>query len=223
MSIPWRRSVRSRWPPGSRPHPTNRSGFFRRRTSMWLLSAARPMPTGASWAASIARPSWWTIGGRHFGRADSPTPIVPADAGTQTLPAPKSMPLGKGWIPASAGMSGGGSSVTSSRRISARPLLVAAVALAAAVLDPCTARADDFYRGKTVTLFAAQPPGGGIDSEMRLVARSLGKFIPGEPGFLPMNMQGAGGIILGNHLYGVAKPDGLTLGMPGRAGFALAP
>jgi tripartite-type tricarboxylate transporter receptor subunit TctC len=74
-----------------------------------------------------------------------------------------------------------------------------------------------------VTLFAGQPPGGGIDTEMRLVARFLGKFIPGEPNILPMNMQGAGGIILGNHLYGVAKPDGLTLGMPGRTGFALAP
>jgi len=81
----------------------------------------------------------------------------------------------------------------------------------------------DFYRGKTVTLFAGQPPGGGIDSEMRLVGRFLGKFIPGEPNILPMNMQGAGGIILGNYLYSLAKPDGLTLGMPGRSGFTLAP
>jgi tripartite-type tricarboxylate transporter receptor subunit TctC len=96
--------------------------------------------------------------------------------------------------------------------------IIAAVAAAAA-----PARAQDYYRGKTVTLFAGQPPGGGIDSEMRLVARYLGKFIAGEPAFLPMNMQGAGGIILGNHLYSVAKPDGLTLGMPGRSGFALAP
>lgn len=102
-------------------------------------------------------------------------------------------------------------------------LLAAAVAFAAVAFDLRAAQADDFYRGKTVTLFAGQPPGGGIDSEMRLVARFLGKFIPGEPNILPMNMQGAGGIILGNHLYGVAKPDGLTLGMPGRTGFALAP
>jgi tripartite-type tricarboxylate transporter receptor subunit TctC len=104
-----------------------------------------------------------------------------------------------------------------------RLLLAAVVAVAAAALDLRAARAQDFYRGKTVTLFAGQPPGGGIDSEMRLVAHFLGKFIPGEPSFLPMNMQGAGGIILGNHLYSVAKPDGLTLGMPGRTGFALAP
>jgi tripartite-type tricarboxylate transporter receptor subunit TctC len=102
-------------------------------------------------------------------------------------------------------------------------LLAAAVAVAGSAFDLRTVQAQDFYRGKTVTLFAGQPPGGGIDSEMRLVAHFLGKFIPGEPSFLPMNMQGAGGIILGNHLYGVAKPDGLTLGMPGRTGFALAP
>jgi tripartite-type tricarboxylate transporter receptor subunit TctC len=100
-------------------------------------------------------------------------------------------------------------------------IVSAAIIAAAAAGGP--ARAQDFYRGKTVTLFAGQPPGGGIDSEMRLVARFFGKFIPGEPSFLPMNMQGAGGIILGNHLYSVAKPDGLTLGMPGRSGFALAP
>ena len=95
--------------------------------------------------------------------------------------------------------------------------------VAAAALEGGAAQAQDFYRGKTITLLAGQPPGGGIDSEMRLVARFLGRFIPGEPGILPMNMQGAGGIVLGNHLYSVAKPDGLTLGMPGRTGFALAP
>jgi len=104
-----------------------------------------------------------------------------------------------------------------------RFLLAAVVLVAIAAFDFNAAQAQDFYRGKTVTLFAGQPPGGGIDSEMRLVAHFLGRFIPGEPSILPMNMQGAGGIILGNHLYGVAKPDGLTLGMPGRTGFALAP
>jgi hypothetical protein len=98
-----------------------------------------------------------------------------------------------------------------------------AVLISLAVLDVRAAIGQDIYRGKTITLFAGQPPGGGIDSEMRLVALFLGKFIPGEPKILPMNMQGAGGIILGNYLYSVAKPDGLTLGMPGRTGFALAP
>src|SRR5262249_39828627 len=71
--------------------------------------------------------------------------------------------------------------------------------------------------------FAGQPPGGGIDSEMRLVAQFLGRFIPGEPSIVARNMPGAGGMILGNHLASIAKPDGLTLGMPGRTGFVLAP
>ena len=106
--------------------------------------------------------------------------------------------------------------------VRASSLAFAAVVLAAtATLGQ--AAPPNFYRGKTVTLLAGQPPGGGIDSEMRLVARFLGKFIPGEPAILPMNMQGAGGIILGNYLYSLARPDGLTLGMPGRSGFTLAP
>jgi tripartite-type tricarboxylate transporter receptor subunit TctC len=85
------------------------------------------------------------------------------------------------------------------------------------------AQAQDFYRGKSVMLLAGQPPGGGIDSEMRLVAQFFGRHIPGEPAIVPRNMPGAGGLILGNHLYSAAKPDGLTLGMPGRTGFVLAP
>src|SRR5262245_37293244 len=93
----------------------------------------------------------------------------------------------------------------------------------AAVAPVPQAPAQDFYRGKGMTLFAGQPPGGGIDSEMRLVAQFLGRNIPGEPAIVPRNMPGAGGLILGNHLYSVAKPDGLTLGMPGRTGFVLAP
>jgi len=109
-----------------------------------------------------------------------------------------------------------------SRRSSIVILLAAVIPFALAA-SGLRAAPEDFYRGKTLTLFAGQPPGGGIDGEMRLVARFFGKFIPGEPSILPMNMQGAGGIILGNHLYSVAKPDGLTLGMPGRTGFALAP
>ena len=96
-----------------------------------------------------------------------------------------------------------------------------ALAVMAAAVQP--ALGQDHYRAKTITLFAGQPPGGGIDSEMRLVAQFYGKHIPGGPGIVPRNMPGAGGLILGNHLFSVARPDGLTLGMPGRSGFVLAP
>jgi hypothetical protein len=100
-------------------------------------------------------------------------------------------------------------------------LSVGVFACIVSVISP--ALAQDYFKGKTVTLYAGQPPGGGIDSEMRLVGHFLGRFLPGEPIVVPRNMQGAGGVVLGNHLYSVARPDGLTLGMPGRSGFILAP
>src|SRR6476661_3378810 len=84
------------------------------------------------------------------------------------------------------------------------------------------ARADDFYAGKVLNIIAGFPPGGGVDGEMRVLTKYLAKYIPGNPTIVSRNMQGAGGIILGNHLYSVAAPDGLTLGMPGRSGFLLS-
>ena len=102
-------------------------------------------------------------------------------------------------------------------------LLAVAIVSLPLVADPLPAQAQDYYKGKTITLYAGMPPGGGIDSEMRMVAHYFGHFIPGEPAIIPRNMQGAGGMILGNYLSSVARPDGLTLGMPGRSGFVLAP
>jgi len=97
------------------------------------------------------------------------------------------------------------------------------VALCIAVALPHSARAaDDVFAGKTVNIIAGLPPGGGVDGEMRLLARFLAKYIPGHPAIVARNMPGAGGIILGNHLYNIAAADGLTLGMPGRSGFLLS-
>jgi tripartite-type tricarboxylate transporter receptor subunit TctC len=100
-------------------------------------------------------------------------------------------------------------------------LFVALLALQAAQTDG--ARAQDYYRGKTITMFAGRPPGGGVDAEMRLIAQFLGAHIPGRPTIVPKNLPGAGGVALGNHLQSVAAPDGLTLGVPGRTAFLLAP
>jgi len=108
-------------------------------------------------------------------------------------------------------------------RPSVQILSATAILCAAALAHPQPTQAQDYYKGKTITLYAGMPPGGGIDSEMRMVAHYFGRFIPGEPAIIPRNIQGAGGMILGNYLSGVARPDGLTLGMPGRSGFVLAP
>jgi tripartite-type tricarboxylate transporter receptor subunit TctC len=82
--------------------------------------------------------------------------------------------------------------------------------------------AQDFYAGKTLTVIAGFPPGGGVDGEMRVLTRYLAKYIPGQPSIVSRNMPGAGGIVVANHLYNSAAADGLTLGLPGRSGFLLS-
>jgi tripartite-type tricarboxylate transporter receptor subunit TctC len=70
-----------------------------------------------------------------------------------------------------------------------------------------------FYQGKTVTVVVGSAPGGLYDLWARLLARTMGKYIPGNPNMLVQNMPGAGSVVAANYLYGVAKPDGLTIGM----------
>jgi tripartite-type tricarboxylate transporter receptor subunit TctC len=71
---------------------------------------------------------------------------------------------------------------------------------------------DSFYRGKTLRVVVATSAGGGFDAYTRTIARHLSKHIPGNPNILVENMPGAGHRIGANHLYKVARPDGLTLG-----------
>jgi tripartite-type tricarboxylate transporter receptor subunit TctC len=74
------------------------------------------------------------------------------------------------------------------------------------------AAADDFFRGKVVRIIVGFSPGGGFDTFARAVARHMGKHIPGNPTVIVENMTGAGSLIAANHIYRVAKPDGLTIG-----------
>src|SRR5262245_61103562 len=103
-------------------------------------------------------------------------------------------------------------------------MLARLVALSIAIALPGadSACADDTFAGRTLTVIAGFPPGGGVDGEMRVLTRYFAKYIPGNPVIVSRNMQGAGGIILANHLYSIAAADGLTLGMPGRSGFLLS-
>jgi tripartite-type tricarboxylate transporter receptor subunit TctC len=76
------------------------------------------------------------------------------------------------------------------------------------------ARADavaDFYRGKDIRLIISTTAGGGYDVYARTVARHLGGHIPGNPGIVPQNMPGAGGIAAANHIYNVAPRDGSVI------------
>jgi tripartite-type tricarboxylate transporter receptor subunit TctC len=69
-----------------------------------------------------------------------------------------------------------------------------------------------FYRGKTLTVLINFAAGGPTDIEGRLVARFLGKHVPGQPTIVVQNMPGAGGVTGANYLGEIAKPDGLILG-----------
>jgi tripartite-type tricarboxylate transporter receptor subunit TctC len=78
------------------------------------------------------------------------------------------------------------------------------------------ARADsvsDFYAGKTLSLIAGLPPGGGYDTYVRVLARHYGRFIPGHPSVVPSNMPGAGSLLAANYVYGKAVNDGTVLSM----------
>ena len=96
-----------------------------------------------------------------------------------------------------------------------------ALILLAFIAMPAQAQ-EAYFKSRNISLVAGFTPGGGVDAEMRLIAQFLGRHIPGAPNISPSNMPGAGGILLGNHLYAIAKPDGFTMGMPGRSGFFLA-
>jgi tripartite-type tricarboxylate transporter receptor subunit TctC len=71
---------------------------------------------------------------------------------------------------------------------------------------------DPFYKGKTIRVVVATTAGGGFDAYTRTIVRHMGKHVPGRPTFVVENMPGACHLIGANHMYRVAKPDGLTLG-----------
>ncbi len=70
----------------------------------------------------------------------------------------------------------------------------------------------DFYKGKSIRFVIGAITGGGNDTYARLVGRYLGKYIPGNPTVLPVNMPGASGHISAAHVYTVAAKDGTAIG-----------
>ena len=75
------------------------------------------------------------------------------------------------------------------------------------------AQESDFFTGKTLSFVVGVPPGGGYDAYTRLLARHMGRHVPGSPQVVVRNMPGAGGLVAANHLYNVAPKDGATLGL----------
>jgi tripartite-type tricarboxylate transporter receptor subunit TctC len=96
-------------------------------------------------------------------------------------------------------------------------LVLLAFAIGVVLLFPFDLRAAPYYEGKTIKIIVGFTPGGGYDRMARLMAKYLPNHIPGKPVVIVENMGGASSIIAANHIYNVAKPDGLTIGTVNRA------
>jgi tripartite-type tricarboxylate transporter receptor subunit TctC len=81
---------------------------------------------------------------------------------------------------------------------------------------------ESFYRGRTVTIVIGYSVGGGYDAHGRVLARHLGKHLPGNPTVVAQNMPGAGSLRAANYMYNAAPKDGATLGVFAR-GMAMEP
>lgn len=94
-----------------------------------------------------------------------------------------------------------------------RVIFLSCAALLLASFTLAGAQQKSFYQGKTIKVVVGFTSGGFYDRWSRLLARFVPKYLPGHPEMIVQNMPGAGGLIAANHVYTVAKPDGLTVGM----------
>jgi tripartite-type tricarboxylate transporter receptor subunit TctC len=91
---------------------------------------------------------------------------------------------------------------------------IAAAALAAIVGGEAVAQTpEEFYKGKSIDFVIGYPPGGSNDTFGRLVARHIGKYIPGHPNVIPKNTPGAGSFLAVNQIFNVAPKDGTVIGI----------
>jgi len=91
---------------------------------------------------------------------------------------------------------------------------IAAAALAAIVGGEAAAQTpEEFYKGKAIDFVIGYPPGGSNDTFGRLVARHIGKYIPGHPNVIPKNTPGAGSFLAVNQIFNVAPKDGTVIGI----------
>ena len=92
-------------------------------------------------------------------------------------------------------------------------ILVAALLVCSAWANVGRAQSEPFYKGKQIKIIVGFTAGGIVDLWARLIAQHLGRQLPGNPDIIVQNMAGGGSMAAANHVYNIAKPDGLTLGL----------
>lgn len=96
--------------------------------------------------------------------------------------------------------------------MSKKHFFLTAVLIVLSLLSGAAFAAPSFYEGKVIRIVVGYSAGGGYDTYARILSRHMGKYIPGKPKIIVDNMTGAGSLISANHMFKVAKPDGLTIG-----------
>jgi tripartite-type tricarboxylate transporter receptor subunit TctC len=92
-------------------------------------------------------------------------------------------------------------------------LPIAGLALLGLIQTATAQTVEQFYKGKTINAVIGHPPGGGYDVYMRVLARHIGRYIPGNPAVVLRSMPGAGSLIAANHLFNQAARDGTVIGL----------
>jgi tripartite-type tricarboxylate transporter receptor subunit TctC len=93
-----------------------------------------------------------------------------------------------------------------------RKFIIALIIAGFSLFHQTASSQEPFYKGKNIRIIVGFSAGGGYDTYARVLSRHVGKHIPGNPTVTVDNMPGAGSLISANHIYKVAKPDGLTIG-----------
>jgi tripartite-type tricarboxylate transporter receptor subunit TctC len=99
-------------------------------------------------------------------------------------------------------------------RASLRASLVAVLAAVIGMGSQAAAQTpDEFYKGKSIDLVIGYPPGGSNDTWGRILARHLGRHIPGKPNIVPKNVPGAGSFLAVNQVFNISPKDGSVIGI----------
>ncbi|HTV38242.1 MAG TPA: tripartite tricarboxylate transporter substrate-binding protein [Xanthobacteraceae bacterium] len=95
-------------------------------------------------------------------------------------------------------------------------ILIVALSMLAAISAARAQSVEEFYHTHAVTIVVGNSAGGGYDLNARLLARHIGKHIPGNPTVIVQNHPGAGGLNAANYIYSIAPKDGSLIGIVGR-------
>ncbi|TMJ99707.1 MAG: hypothetical protein E6G77_12215 [Alphaproteobacteria bacterium] len=92
-------------------------------------------------------------------------------------------------------------------------LIIVCTGIASLVAEASAQTPEQFYAGKTIDFIIGYPPGGSNDTLGRLLARHLGRHIPGKPTIVPKNQPGAGSFLAVNTIFNVSPKDGTVIGI----------